>query len=227
MSETAGKTQGPVAAVVEEARRAGNETPEGVEKPKSQAQKNRENLKAVGLIHGTAVVAALTLFGAAHTWASVSGWLLASVTAVAAALVAGIVLSSIAHEWGHFAGTALSGARYRVARKPFNYFFMFSFDMTANSTRQALWLSWGGLAGSWSVFAALLVLVPIDAWGSAALVATVLGQAVNASIFEVPVILRTRESGEFETELNARLESPGVVRMPGLIAGLILFALLT
>jgi hypothetical protein len=227
MSEAVEKGQGPVAAVVEEPREASNETPEAAEQPKSQAEKNRENLKAVGAIHGAAVVAALTLFGAAHTWASVSGWSLAAATAVAAALIAGVVVSSIAHEWGHFAGTALSGASYRVARKPVNYFFMFNFDMSANSTRQALWLSWGGLAGSWMVFAALLVLVPMDSWASAALVATVLGQAVNASVFEVPVIVRTRQSGEFEKELMNRLDSPGVVRMPGLIVGLVFFAILT
>ena len=227
MSETAEKGQGPVAAVVEEAREASNDTARNTEQPKSQAQKNRENLRAVGTLHGTAVVAALTLFGAAHTWALVSGWPLAVVTSVAAALVAGVIVSSIAHEWGHFSGAALSGSRYKVARKPFNYFFMFNFDMPANSTRQALWMSWGGLTGSWAVVAALLVLVPIDSWGSAALIATVLGQAVNASIFEVPIALRTLRSGEFEQELSARLESPGVVRMPGLILGLLVFALMT
>ena len=120
-----------------------------------------------------------------------------------------------------------SGSRYRVARKPFNYFFMFSFDTPANTTRQALWLSWGGQAGSWAVFVAILALVPMDSWASAALAATALGQALNASIFEIPVIFRTRQSGEFEKELQRRLDSPGVVRMPGLIAGLIFFALLT
>ena len=227
MSEAAEQDRRPVAAVVEEAREASNETRDSTEKPKSQAQKNRENLKAVGTIHGTAVVAALTLFGAAHTWASVSGWPLATVTGVAAALIAGVVISAIAHEWGHFAGSALSGSRYKVARKPFNYFFMFSFDTPANTTRQALWLSWGGQAGSWGVFVAILALVPMDSWASAALAATLLGQALNASIFEFPVIFRTRQSGEFEQELARRLESPGVVRMPGLIAGLIFFALLT
>ena len=59
MSEAAEKGQGPVAAVVEEPLEASNETPEAAEQPKSQAEKNRENLKAVGAIHGTAVVAAL------------------------------------------------------------------------------------------------------------------------------------------------------------------------
>jgi hypothetical protein len=228
MSDTAEKKESVVAAVVEEVRapQAADLEASGPEK-KTREQMNLENLKSVGALHGAAVIAALTLFGAAHTWAAVSGWMLAAATAAAAAVLAGVVISSIAHEWGHFSGTVLSGSRYKVARKPVNYFFMFSFDMAANSSRQAIWMSWGGLAGSWFVPAAVISLVPMDSWASAALAATVLGQAVNASVFEVPIILRTRASGEFEKELEGRLESPGVVRMPGLIVGLLAFALLT
>jgi len=37
-------------------------------------KKERANLKKVGLVHFLAVMAALTLWGAADSWASVSGW---------------------------------------------------------------------------------------------------------------------------------------------------------
>jgi len=219
-----------VAAVVEErldTEASGEDRSERPAEGKTQAEKNRENVRSVGAIHGTAVVAALALFGAAHTWAAVSGWPLATATAVAAAVIGGVVLSSISHEWGHFSGAVLSRSRYKVARKPFNYFFMFNFDMAANSARQAIWMSWGGLAGSWLLLVVLAIGVPLDSLASAALVATVLGQAVNASVFEVPIVLRTRETGDFEQALYDRLDTPGVVKTPGLVVGLLAFALLT
>jgi len=188
---------------------------------------NLANLKKVGTVHFVAVIAALTLFGAANTWALTSGIALALVVAVAAAYIAGTVLSGIIHEYGHYSGAVLSGAPHKVLKKPARYFFMFNFDMKAGSTRQALWMSWGGVLGSWLLVAALFLLLPMDGWATAALIATVLGNAVNASVFEVPIILKTRKSGEFEKELYGRLESPGLVKMPGIVAGLLAFALLT
>jgi hypothetical protein len=185
------------------------------------------NLKKIGSWHAAAVIAALTLFGAAHTWADASGWLLAQATAVAAAFLAGMVLGPLFHEWGHFAGARLSGALSPVLKTPYRLFFMFRFDMQANNLRQAQWLSWGGITGSWLLVILLLILVPMDGWASAVLLATAIGRAVNASVFEVPVVLRTRQSGEFERELTERLKSPGVRQTPGLIAGVIVLAALT
>jgi len=188
---------------------------------------NLAKLKKVGTVHFVAVVAALTLFGAANSWALTSGIALALVVSLAAAYIAGTVLSGIIHEYGHYSGAVLSGAPHTVLKKPARYFFMFNFDMKQASTRQALWMSLGGVLGSWLLVGALVVSLPIDGWATAALIATVLANAVNASIFEVPIILKTRQSGEFEQELKARLESPGLVRMPGIVVGLLAFALLT
>ena len=190
-------------------------------------KENLKNLKKVGTLHFVAVIAALTLFGAAHTWALSSGIALALVVSVAAAYIAGTVLSGILHEYGHFSGAALSGAPHKVLEKPARYFFMFNFDMKAGSTTQAIWMSWGGLLGSWLLVAGLFLLLPMNGWAPAALVATALGNAVNASAFEVPVIMQTRATGEFEKALYGRLESPGLVKMPGIVAGLLAFALLT
>lgn len=195
--------------------------------PEERRSRNLANLKQVGSIHAVAVVSALALFGAAHTWAAASGWLLASVVAIAAAYIAGTVVASIAHEWGHYSGAVLSGSKHKVARKPVNYFFMFNFDMQAGSVRQALWMSWGGLTGSWLVVVLLAVLVPADSWASAVLIGTVAGIAVNASVFELPIISRTRKSGEFEKELSTQLESTGVGKIPGLVVGLLTIAVLT
>jgi hypothetical protein len=231
----------PVAAVVTEAdneeqlaaeQSAGAEASnEATQEPEVNAEdlqaQNLKNLKKVGTVHFVAVIAALTLFGAANLWALSSGLILALVVSVAAAYIAGTVLSGIVHEYGHFSGTVLAGAPHKVLKKPARYFFMFNFDMKEASSRQALWLSWGGVLGSWLLVVGLFLLLPMDGWASAALIATVLGNAVNASVFEVPVILRTRQTGEFEKALYGRLESPGLVKMPGLIVGLLAFALLT
>ncbi|MEM8767922.1 MAG: hypothetical protein AAGE43_10785 [Pseudomonadota bacterium] len=195
--------------------------------PTSDASRDWARLKQMAFWHGTGVIAAFTLFGAAHSWAALSGWPLAVVVSFAAAVVAGMALSSLFHEWGHFSGARLSGAVSPVLKKPHKLFFMFRFDMAANSVRQALWMSWGGLSGSWGLVALVALLVPMDSWASAALLATVFGRAVNASSFEVPIILRTRRSGEFEQELNAQLNGPGIVQVPGLIAGLAALAVLT
>jgi hypothetical protein len=188
---------------------------------------NLKNLKKVGTLHFTAVVAALTLFGAANVWALSSGVALALVVSVAAAYIAGTVLSGIIHEYGHYSGAVLAGSPHKVLEKPARYFFMFNFDMKEGTTRQALWMSWGGVLGSWLLVVGLFLLLPMDGWASAALIGTVLGNAVNASVFEVPVIMQTRQTGEFEKALYGRLESPGLVKMPGLVAGLLAFALLT
>ncbi len=233
----------PVAAVVTEAEseerlEAGEANPEAGNEADAESKadatdgtdvraQNLKNLKKVGTLHFVAVVAALTLFGAAHTWAASSGLALALVVAVAAAYIAGTVLSGIVHEYGHYTGTVLSGAPHKVLEKPARYFFMFNFDMKEGTTKQALWLSWGGVLGSWLLVVGLFLALPMDGWASAALVATVLGNAVNASVFEVPVIRKTMATGEFEKALYGRLESPGLVKMPGIIAGLLAFALLT
>lgn len=199
---------------------------ENQEKEEAHRTANTANRAKIGRIHAVTVVATLILFGAAHTWAAASGWQLAAITSVIAAFMAGIVLASLAHEWGHFSGAMLSQSRVTVAEAPVNYFFMFNFDIAANDTRQALWMSWGGLAGSWGLVAALAFLVPQDSWASAVLVATAFGSAVNASLFEVPVALRAQDSHDLGGELAAQLKSPGIVQLPGLFAGIALAALL-
>ena len=185
------------------------------------------HLRQMATWHGAAAIAALTLFGAAHTWAAATGLPLAVGNSVAAAFLAGMVLSPLFHEWGHFAGARLSGAVSPVLEKPYRLFFMFRFDMQANDTRQALWRSWGGQVGSGLLAVAILLLVPMDSFASAMLLATAVGVAFNASLFEIPVILRTRAGADFETELNTRLKTVGVRQMPGLVVGLITLAALT
>ena len=198
---------------------AASEVEDSQQNDQGARQRDRGRLVRMGQRHGAAVVAVLTLFGAAHAWAANTDWLLASLVAPLAAFLAGMVLAPISHEWGHFAGARLSGAVSPVNAQPYRWFFIFNFDARTNSATQALWMSWGGQIGSWLAVLAVLLLVPMDSLVSAVLLATVLGQALNASVFEVPVMLRTRQSQDLETEVNAQLADPGLVQWPGLFVG--------
>ena len=184
-----------------------------------ERRRDQARLKTMGQRHGATVLAVLTLFGAAHAWATTTDWLLAALVAPLVAFMAGTVVASITHEWGHFAGARLAGAVSPVNSKPYRWFFIFNFD-ESNSTSQGLWMSWGGQVGSWLAVAAIAVLVPMDSLVSAVLLATVLGRAVNASFFEIPVMIRARRSDDLQAEIDAQLASPGIVQWPGLFVGL-------
>ena len=196
------------------------------EQSASRRLQNTANLKKHAATFGIAAVASLVLFGAAHTWATSSGLTIALVAGIAAAFIAGMVLSSIFHEWGHYSGAALAGSTIKIADQPSDYFFFLGFNPKSNSVEQALWMTWGGLSGSWLLVLIVALLVPMDSWISAVLLATVVGRAVNASIFEVPIAWQTHRGLDFKDALNARLASPGTVNAPGLIVGLALVALL-
>ncbi len=191
------------------------------------SKKDYSRMRRIGSWHATAVLVALTLYGAADWWANQSGMVLAHIVALGNAFVAGSVISSLVHEWGHLLGARLSGAKSPVAPKPIRFYFMFNFDMTNNSVKQFTWMSLGGIVANWVLVVVLLLLVPIDTWAGALLIATALGKAVNVAVFEVPIVLRTQESGEADEELQAQLKDPGLQRIPGLIVGALAWLALT
>jgi hypothetical protein len=174
--------------------------------PAFDPSKDRANLRQVAALHFVMVMAALTLWGAADAWAVTSGWSLAWAVALANAVVAGFVISSTLHEWGHFAGARMAGSVSPVLDKPVRYFFMFNFSFGKNDTRQFLWMSWGGILVPWALVLLTLLLVPIDNASRALLLATFVTRAVQISMFEVPVVLRTRSGGEPRAELGRQLE---------------------
>lgn len=211
-------SESQIESQIEAAGEAGQKQPERAS--------NRANLKKHAAMYGIAVVASFVLFGSAHTWAANSGWALALAAGVASAFIAGMVLSSIFHEWGHFAGAAVSGSTIKILDQPSGYFFFLGFNPKANSTGQALWMTWGGLFGSWTLVLMVALLIPMDSWMSAVLLATVIGRAVNASVFEVPIAWKTHHGHDFKESLKARLASPGTVNAPGLLVGLACVALI-
>ncbi|MEM6999361.1 MAG: hypothetical protein AAF529_01150 [Pseudomonadota bacterium] len=189
--------------------------------------KNLTRLKRIGAWHATAISAALTLWGTANFWAVESSLLLAQAVALGNAIAAGTVIASILHEWGHYAGARLAGANAPVLAKPRRLYFMFDFDMQANSKDQFLSMSLGGIIANWAVVLVLLVLIPLTSLAAALLVAVTLAKAVNVSLFEVPIVMQVREGAEPETALNTRLKEYGLRQTPGWLAGLLAFLALT
>jgi hypothetical protein len=185
----------------------------------SAREKDNANFRKIGGWHLAAVLAALTLWGAADAWAVQSGLVLAYIVSVGNALIAGFVIASIVHEWGHFSGARLAGSISPVLPNPVRFFFMFNFDMQTNSNRQFLTMSIGGPAANWLLVVLLLILLPVDTASQALLIATVTGIAVNVSLFEIPVIVRTWTSEQPQKELSDQLAGAGLKTLPGVVVG--------
>jgi hypothetical protein len=189
---------------------------------------DRARLKQIGGFHFAMVMGALTLWGAAETWAQVTGWGVAHVAAVANALVAGFVISSTIHEWGHFAGARFVGSVSPVFEEPKRHFFMFDFPMNQNDTHQFVWMSWGGILAPWIAVVLVAISVPLALTGGAVLLATLVSKAVSVAVFEVPVVLRTERSGDPGAELGKRATEGGLTtgRRVGALVGVACFALI-
>ena len=195
-----------------------------------QAEPDPDHNKGLGKIaqyHFAAAMAAFTLFGAGDIWAVQSGLWLAGAVSVANGLIAGVVLAYLSHEWGHFAGARYAGARSPVLPEP-RSFFMFSFDMERNSVSQFLSMSRGGPLANWLFVVALWLLLPMNTAGQAMFFAAAAAIAVSVSVFEVPIINRTRAGGDPGKELTTQLER-GVLRTGrniGIAVGAVLFLIL-
>lgn len=189
--------------------------------------KDLARMRRIGAWHGTAVLTALTLWGAAELWAGSSGLLLASAVSIGMAIAVGTVVASILHEWGHFTGARLAGARSPVRAKPARFYFMFNFDMEHNTPNQFLAMSIGGISANWLFVLLIFLLIPMQSVAAAALAATAFASAVNVSLFEVPVVLKVREGYNPADELQRRLDEYGLKRIPGWVAGLFMFLAIT
>ena len=191
------------------------------------SQRDLSRIKRIGTWHGAAVFAALALFGAANFWAVSSGLVIAHIVAIGNAFVAATALSGIFHEWGHFTGAKVAGSIAPVSKNPVRLYFFFNFDMEQNSVSQFISLSLGGIIANWVLVLLILVAIPITSLAAAALLAVAVARAVNVAFFEVPVVLRVRESEDPSKELNHQLDTYGLRQMPGLIAGAFTFLAFT
>ncbi|MDJ0785568.1 MAG: hypothetical protein QNK05_02100 [Myxococcota bacterium] len=187
---------------------------------------DRERMKQIGSFHFAMVMGALTLWGAAVTWAQVTGLGIAQFAAIANALIAAYVISSTIHEWGHFAGARLSGSVSPVLEKPRRHFFMFDFAMDRNDSRQFLWMSWGGILAPWAAVLLAAALVPLALTSGAVLVATLTSRAAATAKFEVPIALGVSRGGQPGAELARQLPNLAGSRPFGMAVGAATFVVL-
>ncbi|MBL4680631.1 MAG: hypothetical protein JKY88_07910 [Pseudomonadales bacterium] len=156
--------------------------------------------------HGLRMLVYFSVFAAMDAWYEVSALLLANALSVIAALIVGAYLSGIFHEWGHFVGARISKSRSPIVRKPKGTF-MFGFDMKKNTSDQFLWMSLGGPLGNLLLVVLVYVLLPIDSFGRAALLAMIIGKLVAVIVFEGPIIFRTFKGGDPQIELDKQLDN--------------------
>ena len=164
-----------------------------------------QRFKQAGTYHGIAVLALITLWAAADTWFVTTGLLLANIVSTINALVAGSFLAIIFHEWGHFAGARISKSYSPMVREVKNQF-LFGFRYDRNTRAQFISMSIGGPVGNWLLVLLIFFLVPLDNLGRVTLLAIIVARAVSVCVFEVPIILRTLEGGDPQTELNNQLK---------------------
>jgi len=167
-------------------------------------------LKDHARFHFVFVMGAITLWGAADAWATVSGLGIAQLVSGLNAIITATIVNGVLHEWGHLAGARLSGAVSPALEKRVKYFFMFDFKFDENDARQFLWMSWGGILMPWALVLCVLLLVPIDSFGRIVLLAAFVTRAIQVALFEVPVALRTAQGGDPRGELGRELKAGGL-----------------
>lgn len=184
-------------------------------------------MRKIGGFHFALVMGALTMWGAAETWAQTTGWGLAHAVAIANAVVAGFVIPSTIHEWGHFAGARISGAVSPVLDEARGHFFLFDFPMDQNDTQQFSWMSWGGIVAPWVAVLLAAMFVPLSLTSGAVLFATLVSKAVATSAFEVPIVRAAEQGTSPGRALNAAVRAGTLPRSRniGMIAGVVCFAL--
>ena len=145
-------------------------------------------------IHGFALLSSLILWGAADSWAQLSGLVLAQAIAIIAAVVFGIAISHVFHEWSHFFGAFITNAKYSIKAQPALLFF--DFDYNNNNPRQFLAMSCGGTIGNVVLIVLLMLAIPVDTASRAMLLSTCIGMLVFVAVLEWPVIRRARGGEE-------------------------------
>ncbi len=137
------------------------------------------------------IFAALSLWAAADAWVQVTSLWFAQVLAVGDALLVGLLLAAIFHEWGHYSGAVAAGASVRRKAPEGVSLLRFDFDYAANDHRQFHWMTYGGHVLHWTILLLLLVALPLDSISRIALVSSIFGFVVFATVIEYNIIKDT------------------------------------
>ena len=193
-----------------------------------QAERDFARLNTDAFQHGGAATAVLALWLSLVGSISEDASFLVQLVAVGSGFFGGSLLAFLAHEWGHFAGARISGAISPVLKER-RSFFMFNFKTAQNTRSQFLAMSIGGPTGNWLLVLIVLLALPWGSLAHAALLATVLGVAINVCVFEFPVIARVSHGSDPAETVEARLQETrgqGLQSNFGLMTGALVFVLL-
>jgi hypothetical protein len=137
------------------------------------------------LAHGVVALFLVYTLALTEAWEQTSSNNYTSAMAAAWAVVCGLGLSHIIHEWCHYAGARLASSVHTL--KPQVHPLFFDFDLEANSSRQFLCLSLGGLVGNVLLLAVLMSFPATGSIVMTGLLASVVGQFVFVLMLELPI----------------------------------------
>lgn len=137
------------------------------------------------------VLLALSAWAAADAWYVVTNLGLALGLSVANGIFAGYIIATRLHEWGHYLGALAGGADVTRKQTKGLGFFSFDFDYEGNDRKQFHWMTYGGHVLPWLGLILLVLLVPLDSLGRIALISSIFGFIVFATVIEYNIIKDT------------------------------------
>ena len=171
------------------------------------------------LTHGSVVMALTASLIAANSWPHALTSDIGRYAIAAWAFLCGLAFSHIIHEWCHYAGARL--AKSTLTLKPRVHPLFFDFDLEANTSRQFLCLSLGGLTGNLLLLALLIFYNAPGSIVSISLLAAVLGQLVFVLLLELPVSVEVITGKEPLAALTAHFRQGGPLFLRAALGGVI------
>ena len=193
----------------------------------AETKSHEPSLTSMAIKDVALVMAALSLWGAAYAWYTVTGAWIALVVSVVDGVFVGLLLASLAHEWGHFGGAAFAGAKRRRVYPTLPNLFRFEYLHEHNNTEQFHQMTIGGHIGHWAAWLLMFLALPMNQIAPITLVGAMFGFNVFASVIEYNITSDTRAGMDPEQRLQALTpEDFRTSGLAGLIGGLFAVAAL-
>ncbi|MEH6588915.1 MAG: hypothetical protein V7746_01595 [Halioglobus sp.] len=170
------------------------------------------------LAHGSVALALAGLLFMVYSWALSANTAYVSGIAFTCAFLSGLGFSHIIHEWCHYVGARMANSA--ITLKPKIHPLFFDFDLEANTSRQFLWLSMGGLVGNFILLALLVYLPIVPSIAMTGLLAAVLGQIVFVLILELPVSVEVMRGKAPLAAITGHFEQGGPLFLRAALGGI-------
>jgi len=176
----------------------------------------RDLVLVAGLL-GVALVVDAWLGGFESVW-------IAAISALVG-FPAGVKANAVFHEWGHFIGVRMSGG-HAPTNSLSQLFPMFHFDMSTNTHRQFMAMSYGGTLTEWLFPIGLLFAVGTETIGHSALITGAFSGGILAILIEGPVMfdaIRSSGAEAWSRHMSIRGERIKRTKLLGIPIVLVLF----